>query len=108
METMSKKGEMVPKTSLVKHLSWIHVYEALCKFGLCGPYFVASGISITGKLYSEKILPRMINDLTKKFGNKSFQFQQDGAGAHFAKVTTNFLEKEKVNFIPENCGRETK
>jgi len=62
---------------------------------------VNAGVSITGILYAEKILPPMIADLKKQFGGEDFVFQQDGAGAHFAKVTTNFLEEEKVDFWPK-------
>ena len=94
-----------PNASMNKHPAYIHVYGGLCGWGLVGPYFVKAGESITAALYSTEILPEMISDLNKlmkKLGDGyEFELQQNGAGAHFAKVTTDFLDEEKVDYWPK-------
>ena len=91
-------GEEVPADAKVKHPVWFHVYGSLCKYGLLGPYYVSAGVSINAELYSTQILPVMIRDLKKIFGDEEFTFQQDGAGAHFAKKSTEFLIKKNITF----------
>lgn len=88
----------VPCDTTVKHPQWFHVYGGVSKYGVVGPYFVPSGVSITGLLYSTTILPQMIRDLKKLFGKEKFILQQDGAGAHFAHASVKLLEDENVSF----------
>ena len=93
-----------PRT-MNKHSKFVHVYGAVCGYVLFGPYYIEEGCSITGKRYVEQVLRPMIRDL-KKFARERgvgfrFEFQQDNAGAHFAKVTTDFLDEEKVDYWPK-------
>lgn len=94
-------GEEMPSDTKVKHPVWFHVYGALTKYGLCGPYYVESGVSINASLYTTQILPAMLKDLKAKFGDEPFILQQDGAGAHFSKMATEFIESEDVAYWPK-------
>lgn len=97
-----KRGERPPPRTKNKHSHFVHVYGAVCGWKLLGPYYISEGESITGERYVRDVLKPMVRDM-KKFESEekvdvNFELQQDGAGAHFAKVTTDFLKGEGVNF----------
>lgn len=97
-----KKGGRTPPRTKNKHSQFVHVYGAVCGWKLLGPYYIKEGESITGERYVECVLKPMVKDM-KEFAEECkedvhFELQQDGAGAHFAKLTQDFLKGERVNY----------
>ena len=72
-----------------KHPSTVHAYGALTRFGLVGPVFV-TGV-ITARRYIDEVLPRLLPEVQRLFGDTPFIWQQDGAPAHTAAATQSWL-----------------
>lgn len=98
-------GERAPPRTKNKHSRYLHVYGAVCGWKLLGPYYIDEGVSITADVYIEQVLRPMLRDMQKFAGEKGeeivFELQQDGAGAHFARKTVDFLTGEGINFWPK-------
>lgn len=86
-----------PTTRLRRDDSTLHTYGALCRHGLLGPYFITG--SINQETYQKQILTPMLRDIKAAFGAEPFLFQQDGAGAHRAKTTQQWLAEQHIQFI---------
>ena len=63
--------------------------------------FVPFGVKINQKTYQDLILKPIVKDLGKStvFNNAPFLFQQDGAPAHTAKTTQEWLRTQIPDFI---------
>ena len=96
-------GEEVPPQTKNKHSKFAHCYGAVCGYKIWGPYWVEEGQSITGERYVDQVLRPMVRDIME-WGEENkvdLEFQQDGAGAHFAACTQRYLEAVGVNFWPK-------
>lgn len=93
-----EKGERSPTGKKVKHPTYFHVYGGLSRLGVVGPYFIPAGVGINAHRYRVMVLAPMIRDLEKLFGEEEFIFQQDGAPAHFAESTLEYLDGKGVNY----------
>ncbi|XP_074596398.1 uncharacterized protein LOC141851556 [Brevipalpus obovatus] len=63
--------------------------------------FIESGAKIDSKYYIEKVLkPFIKEDLPKLYPDNDGILQQDSAPSHSAKNTLNFLNKNKIKYIP--------
>lgn len=97
------EGEEVPPQTKNKHSKFAHCYGAVCGYKIWGPYWVEEGQSITGERYVDQVLRPMVREVME-WGEENkveLEFQQDGAGAHFAAVTQRFLMAEGVNYWPK-------
>jgi len=74
------------------------VSVAVSALGRTSIHFVDPGVKVNGKYYREVLMTR---DLLLEIRQCSeyFIFQQDGAPAHRARETVEFLEKVTPNFI---------
>jgi len=62
--------------------------------------FVDPGTKINSAYYCEVVLGKgLLPDIEAKCGRHKWTFQHDGAPAHTARNTMEYLEKEKIDFI---------
>lgn len=93
-----KDSDPVPVVvRLRRPASTLHCYGVLTRHKLLGPYFITGSINQT--TYQRKILQPIIRDLIFLFKAEPFIFQQDGAGAHRANKTQQYLKSKDLDFI---------
>lgn len=54
---------------------------------------------INSKAYTE-IIEQPLNNLDGKYGKNNYYFQQDNAGIHTSKVTSNFYKDRGTKVLP--------
>lgn len=89
----------VPPVELVKHASSVNVWAGVSAKGKTDLYFYDGTI---GAKQHIAILNKAKKDFKKIFGNTKWTYQQDGATAHSAKMTTEWLENNVTDYI--SCG----
>ena len=83
-----------PETTLVDGLGRVS------SVGRTPLVFVPAGVKINAATYKELILQPIVKDLGEMmFENQPFIFQQDGAPAHTAKSTQEWLQTNIPDFI---------
>ena len=63
------------------------------------PIFII-GESIKGANYRDIVLPHLIREVKRLMGDEPFLFMQDGAPAHKANLTQQWLRDRDIPFIP--------
>lgn len=92
--------EKVPPVEVVKHASSVNVWAGVSAKGKTELYFYEGTI---GAKEHVEILKKAKNDFKKIFpGNTKWTYQQDGASAHSAKMTSTWLEDNGIDYI--SCG----
>lgn len=86
-----------PFPRLRRPQSTLHCYGALTRFGLLGPVFIVGGIN--APRYVKEVLSELIKLVKAAFGEAPFTFQQDGASAHRANTTQDWLEASEISYI---------
>ena len=76
------------------------VWAGVSAVGRTPLVFVPPGVKINALTYQDLILKPFVKYLKRTlFNNKSFLFQQDGAAAHTAKSTQEWLRTEIPSYI---------
>ena len=91
--------DQVPPVELVKHAASVNVWAGVSAKGKTELYFYEGTI---GARQHVAILEKAKKDFKKIFGNKKWTYQQDGATAHSANMTTAWLEDNVTEYI--GCG----
>ena len=95
--TIPEKYRYVQRTQ--KPLS-VMVWAGISSVGRTPLVFVPSGVKINAATYKELVLEPILEDLGEKmFNNQPFVFQQDGAPAHTARTTQQWLQNNIPHFI---------
>ncbi|KAI6658732.1 MhmaT1 transposase [Oopsacas minuta] len=85
----------------IKPLS-VMIWAGVSAVGRTPLIFVPAGVKITAKTDKDLILEPVIKDLSQTmFSGQPFVFQQDGAPAHTAITTQDWLEGKIPDFIPK-------
>ena len=105
--SFESKKRQVPKRTLIRereHFSrGIMVSVAVSRMGKTSVVFVEPGAKINSEYYCENVLRQsLLPEIQETCGRHNWTLQQDGAPAHTAKNTINFLHQENVNFIEPN------
>lgn len=65
--------------------------------------FIPEGVRVTAESYRQLILETEVLDMHRHaFRNRAWTFQQDGAPAHTARVTQDWLRQHDVQFITKD------
>jgi hypothetical protein len=88
--------EKVPPVELVGHASGVKVWAGVSATGKTNLHFYTGTIATTQYL---KILKKAKAEMNACFDNDDWTFQHDGASAHKAKKTNEWLEENVPNFI---------
>lgn len=78
----------------------VMVSVAVSAMGSTRLHFLEPGVKINGEYYRNVVLKDMLLPDIRSICGDCFVFQQDGAPAHRARQTVEFLRKETANFIP--------
>lgn len=84
-----------------KHPAGIMVWAGISMSGKTPLVFIPPGVKMTADWYIQHVLQNPMKDWAKKkFKNNDWIFQQDGAPAHTANKTQDWLKKEFPDFLP--------
>lgn len=100
----SKKSDVSPQRLVrqrAKFSPHVMVSAGVCCVGKGRLHFVDEKAKINAKYYTEQLLPQLIEDCRSLMGN-DFVFQQDGAPAHTAGQTQEWLMQNCPEFINKN------
>lgn len=88
----------------LQHSQGVMVFGGVCSFGKTPLLFVPEGVKVNQNNYQQDILRPTIRHLRKHVfpNDQHFVFQQDGAPAHKAKSTQNWLRNRRVDFVSES------
>lgn len=81
------------------HPASVMVWCAMSSRGLLKPVFVKPGVKINSHYYIDNVLKKLPKEAKRLFPDGDYIFHQDSAPAHTAKITLEFLRKNKINFI---------
>lgn len=99
-----RKSDIEPSRLLVereKFAAHLMVSAGVCFGGKGKLHFVEEKAKVNAAYYLDKLLPMLINDC-KQLLPLGFTFQQDGAPAHTARVTQDWLEANCNDFIAKD------
>ena len=110
--SFESKKRQVPERKLIRereHFSrGIMVSVAVSRMGKTSVVFVEPGAKVNSEYYCENVLRQgLLPEIQETCGRHNWTLQQDGAPAHTAKNTINFLHQENVNFIEPNMWPPT-
>lgn len=74
-----------------KHPPQVMIFAAMSSKHLIGPFFLEGGVTATA--YISMLRNELLPELVRRGIDKSAHFQQDGAPAHTALITRNFLNR---------------
>ena len=80
-------------------LKKLYCYSAITQHGMTPPIFII-GESIKGDNYFDIVFPHLIREVKQLMGDELFLFMQDGAPAHKANLTQQWLRDHDITFIP--------
>ena len=84
----------------VQKPSSLMVWAGVSAVGRTPLVFIPSGVKINALTYQQLVLEPVVKDLSQTmFKTQTFLFQQDGAPAHTAKTTQNWLSNEIPQFL---------
>ena len=72
---------------------------AVWKLGCTGLVFVEPEVKINGQYYRDVLLSQELLPAIREIAGDVFVFQQDGAPAHRARETVEFLRRDTPDFI---------
>jgi len=81
-----------------KFAKYVMVSDGVCYCGKGRLHFIPDKVKVNGKLFSEILLPRLVEDC-KSLLAYGFIFQQEGAPAHTAKLAQNWIATNCSDFI---------
>ena len=100
---VNKKSE-VPENRLMKQVTGyptkLMVSAAVSKLGKTSIIFVESGLKVDGEKYRNHLLKSLIPQMKRIAKETPYIFQQDGATAHTATDTIEYLQKKVPQLIP--------
>ncbi|CAF4403061.1 unnamed protein product [Didymodactylos carnosus] len=80
----------------------ILVWLALSSKGISRPYIgTTKGPAVTGDVYVEKCLLKLLTFINKHHPDDKYIFWPDLASSHYAQQTTEWLNERKVPFVPK-------
>lgn len=100
-----KKSDVTAGRLLVERAKFgpcVMVSAGVCCQGKGQLHFVDEKAKINANYYLNNLLPKLMKDCHDLLGD-DFIFQQDGAPAHGAKVTQEWLGQNCPDFIDKNC-----
>ena len=98
--TVSSIPEEYRLVKRVQKPSYVMVWAGISAEGRIPLVFVPSGVKINANTYKELILEPVVKKLAETmFNNGEFLFQQDGAPAHTARSTQEWLKNEIPGFL---------
>ena len=65
-------------------------------------YFVEPGVKVNAAYYQESILSKMLPDMHRLSNGDDFVFMQDGARAHTARSTIEYLDGNCPEYVPSD------
>ena len=75
------------------------VSVGVSKLGKTSIIFVDKGAKVDAKCYQDRLLAVLVPDMSDLIGNDHYVFMQDGARAHTAKTTLEYLNKNVPEYI---------
>lgn len=99
-----KKSQVACSRLLVERAKFaphVMVSAGVCFQGKGRLHFVDEKTKVNANYYLNKLLPKLVEDCQNLLG-RDFVFQQDGAPAHGAKVTQEWLCENCTDFIDKN------
>lgn len=102
--TAARNKKQVPATRLIRereHFSrGIMVSVGVSRMGKTSVVFVEPGAKVNSEYYCDHVLRHgLLPDIQARCNRHNWTLQQDGAPAHTARNTINFLHRENINFI---------
>lgn len=88
-------------TERAKFSQSVMVSAGVCYGGKGRLHFIDEKAKVNAALYVNSLLPKLIQDCNQLLPN-GFVFQQDGAPAHSARLTQQFLEQNVTEFIAKD------
>lgn len=85
--------------STSSHPKGVMVWLGISANGPTRPIFVEPGTKINAQYYIKSVLKPFIKEAGKLYPDGNFFFHQDSAPAHTARVTLQFLERNKIKYI---------
>ena len=99
-----RKADVEPHRLLVereKFARHVMVSAGVCVGGKGRLHFVDEKAKVNAAYYLDKLLPKLVEDCEQLLPN-GFVFQQDGAPAHTARVTQDWLKTNCRDFIAKD------
>lgn len=83
----------------------ILVWLALSRKGISAPFIgTTKGPAINSDIYIEKCLPKLSTLINKHYLNDKYIFWPDLATSRYAKETTEWLNEQKIPFVPRSIN----
>lgn len=99
-----KKSQVAPSRLLAQRAKFgprVMVSAGVCYEGKGRLHFIDEKAKVNSCYYVSEILPKLIEDCNNLLGD-NFTFQQDGAPAHGAKITQDWLRQNCPDFIDKD------
>lgn len=94
--------DAVRYTNCTKHPASVMVFGLIASDGKkMPPVFIPSGVRINAEAYLEILCTKVKPWVEANYPDRNYVFQQDGAPAHTAKKTQEWLEKNLAGFWPK-------
>ena len=97
-EEIDEKRLLVGQTAFPKN---VMISAGVSKLGKTSIIFVEPGVKVNGQYYRDHVLDVMLEEM-QTMSNGDYIFLQDGARAHTAKATLQYLENHCPDYIPPN------
>lgn len=92
-------SDEVKYISKEKYPKKVMVWLALSRYGISKPVFFRSGLAVSSEIYVQKCMPKLKKFIKKYHKDGNIVFWPDLASAHYARLTTAFLEKNNIPYI---------
>lgn len=93
------QGEAPTPVNRTKHPASVMVLGVVASNGKkCPPIFIESGVRITADIYIDLLKSKVLPWIKRELRGDEYVFQQDGAPAHTAKKTQDFLRANFQSF----------
>jgi hypothetical protein len=100
-----RKRDIDPQRLLVQRAKFsahVMVSAGICHGGKGRLHFIADKAKINADYYINSLLPQLIEDCQSTLPNQDFIFQQDGAPAHAARLTQEWIREHCPEFISKD------
>lgn len=84
-----------------KYEEKVLVYLIISPAGVSKPYIIPSGMAINKQRYKSILETRLLPFIDEHYKNGQYLFWPDLASSHYAKVVTDYLDANNVNYVPK-------